>query len=260
MQTFTFSQFTITINSEHFEYYHELFDNVQTCKCEQDIAHLFETYLIESTILEKDVINKNAVKAVSEYIASINIPDIRILYSTLLPDMKQCFRSPTDVDSGFVGVGKNVKQWCESFYHIGIRSSELDITALQELVNEYYAYEFDNEYANSIVGFACYLLYERIHPHHDGNGRMGRMLFIENTHSKEYFPLSIMLRRLHKPEIMEQIFKIVSFPDVVYNSDRVVHYHDSAEYYTLNIDDKLLRLITKCILPMSRNEIFVYSV
>lgn len=91
------------------------------------------------------------------------------------------------------------------------------------------------------------------------SGRMSRILFIENTHSKEYFPLSIMLRRLHKPEIMEHIFKIVSFPGIVNNSDRVVHYHDSADYYVLNIDDKLLRLITKCIC-ICREMMYLYVV
>ena len=171
MQTFRFSRFTITINAEHFDYYKELFDNVQTCECKQDIVNLFETYLIESTVLEKDVVNKKAIRSVSEYITSIDIPDIRTLYNILLPGMKQCFRSASDADGGFVGVGKSVKCCSETFYHIGMKASKLDIECLQQLVNEYYNYEFDSEYVNSIVGFACYLLYERIHPHCDGNGQ-----------------------------------------------------------------------------------------
>ena len=35
-----------------------------------------------------------------------------------------------------------------------------------------------------------YLIYERIHPSVDGNGRMGRLLFIENVYDFLYFPIS----------------------------------------------------------------------
>ncbi|KAA6394442.1 MAG: hypothetical protein EZS28_010029 [Streblomastix strix] len=77
--------------------------------------------------------------------------------------------------------------------NVGIQHENIDPRELQQLVN--FAYEYIGE-DKIIVMFASYLLYERIHPHIDGNGRMGKLLFFGYIYQllDQFVPLSNTLR------------------------------------------------------------------
>ncbi len=226
----------------------ELYDNTPNFTERRSIQYVseqFNHYLIKSTELERDIIRTEVIHDVSEYLEHERYPNIEVLYNKLLPN-RNCFRSHTDKYEGFVGVGKSRKRRYEDFHNVGMKASEIEPDVLQKFVNEYYNYEFETEFDEVITGFVCYLLYERVHPHHDGNGRMGRLLFIENTYCKEYYPLSKMLTLLKVD--MNDIFKHSNFPGRVYHDDiSNFHFRDRDEYYNIVVNDELLTKIVKCI-------------
>ncbi|KAA6356876.1 MAG: hypothetical protein EZS28_047597, partial [Streblomastix strix] len=148
------------------------------------------------------------------------VPKIQRLYQALFK--RETFRHC----SVYVSDKNNSK--IISAANVGIQNENIDPNELQELVN--FASECDKP--NKImVLFACYLLYERIHPHEDGNGRMGKLLFLENIYqlAESFVPLSTALR--HKKlvkQLMNEIFKHISFGEIM--KKRQIKSGDTAIY------------------------------
>lgn len=182
--------------------------------------------------LEHERINTSTITAVSEYMCSHDVPKVDELYEILFHG--ECIRNE------FVGVFRKQTNRYEVYYNVGMNPQSISLHQLQSLVDYSYSQHSD------IISFICYLLYERIHPHIDGNGRMGRLLFIENVHSSTYFPLSEVLLKLRQPHLMSSIFKQVNFEYVHYTNDEV-RYPDDELYYQLNITDELLHDITELV-------------
>lgn len=120
----------------------------------------------------------------------------------------------------------------------GAKQSYINIPRLQIWVNKYHDYEFENKVDGMLAGFILYLLYVRIHPHFDGNGRMSRYLFLENKlNNINFCPLSkILNERLLPTKYMNEIYEYV---DASINPDNV----KEEDYYHLKIDNKLLMKI-----------------
>ena len=251
------TDFEIKIDTTNIDKYKELLNNINTCEQKltlKEISNLFKYYLILSNKNEKDLsISEEKINNVDEYLSKCNnVPQITELYSILFGD-KQCFRSAEDPFEGFVGIGKNCNKKKEVFYNIGMKASDINRDQLQNLVDYYYqmvGQEKDNisNINIEIWGFIFYLLYERIHPHHDGNGRIGRLLFIENVYNHVYFPLSEIIAKLRMPELIQNIYDKINFEYVHYkrNGDKI-EYRNSEDYYKIFVDDELLKNMYKCL-------------
>ncbi|KAA6371134.1 MAG: hypothetical protein EZS28_033340 [Streblomastix strix] len=122
--------------------------------------------IMDSNCIEQDILPKDNINDAIEYLKSSKVPQIEGLYQALFK--RETFRHC----SVYVSDKNNSK--IISAANVGIQHEDIDPDQLQQLVD--FAYEYDQ--SNKImVLFACYLLYERIHPHEDGNGRMGRLFY-----------------------------------------------------------------------------------
>ena len=120
--------------------------------------------------------------------------------------------------------------------YTGAKQSYIDLDVLQNWVDKYHSYTFDSDTDKLLVGFILYLLYVRIHPHFDGNGRMGRYLFLENKLMiNNLCPLSKILNDcLELPvKYMNLIFEWL---DGTINNDTAKR----DDYYALHIPNSIL--------------------
>jgi hypothetical protein len=117
-------------------------------------------------------------------------------------------------------------------YHKGIKVEFLDeaIERLKDIVEN-----ADDSIRQAIFN---YLIYERVHPSPDGNGRVGRYLFFENP-IVELFPLATYLETSHNGhELMDKIWQLVSDPI----GDKPLDW-----YFDIKDEGELARLVDELI-------------
>jgi hypothetical protein len=130
----------------------------------------------------------------------------------------------------FVGIPGPTAWYNGKWAHMGMEDTKINIERLQKWVDLYHTYSFNSPGEKLIVGYILYLLYERIHPHEDGNGRMGRYLFIENKLS--YYPFDYNSK--------VNLYSETSFRGYVGDFNINIRYKPEFEYYKLIIGNKLM--------------------
>lgn len=125
-----------------------------------------------------------------------------------------------------------------SVVHKAAKQSYIDINRLQQWVNGYHNWNFEDPVDKLLCGFILYLLYVRIHPHEDGNGRISRYLFLENRLMSCICPLSETLHN-HLYITWDAMNEVFKWLDSTINSDTAT----SNDYYRLHIPSKIIRLI-----------------
>ncbi|KAA6391974.1 MAG: hypothetical protein EZS28_012500 [Streblomastix strix] len=255
-QTIKINEFTISFNDDGYDQIGKAIDTI-------DADRIMYKNIMDSNCIEQDILPKDNINDAIEYLKNNEVPQIDELYQALFK--RETFRHC----SVYVSDKNNSK--IISAANVGIQHENINPNELQELVD--FAYEYDQP-SKIMVLFACYLLYERIHPHEDGNGRMGRLLFLENMYqlTDSFVPLSTALRYNNQmKQLMNEIFKSISFGEIM--KKRQIKSGDAAiyrveiqdidlnrfyeiindnqrtkqQYYTLDLDDNTSKLIVQLL-------------
>ncbi|KAA6397501.1 MAG: hypothetical protein EZS28_006969 [Streblomastix strix] len=163
-QTIKINGFTISFNDDGYDQIDKVIDMI-------DADRLMYKNIMDSNYIEQDILPKNNINDAIDYMKSNVVPQIDELYEALFK--RETFRHC----SAYVSDKNNSK--IISVANVGVQLENIYPKELQELVDFAYGYDQSNRI---MVLFACYLLYEHIHPHEDGNGGMGRLLFLENIY------------------------------------------------------------------------------
>lgn len=198
--------------------------------------HLQHSYELEKETLSTDTAN--------EIINVLPYANIEMLYHVMFPERQ--FKRET-----FVGIpkGKSINGDTRRWANVGMNYTDINYELLQSAVDEYH-----EKYSNNwVIGFILYLMFERVHPLSDGNGRIGRALFVD---------YSSMSKCVKPDRIINECFESVSFPKTIKRNTSIDYIHDipSDNYYLLFVNDHLLRNVEKLSLMVREYDSLTHSI
>ena len=210
----------------------------------------FESILQHSYNYEEDELTDEIKKNMKDYMMSLRKhepPDV--LKMMKIMDISDGIRKKEDVFINLNTIGGCAYSLIQTANHIGMNPYDLDIKYIQGMINEFYENLNKNEIIldDIIKGFELYIKFERIHPFLDGNGRLGRLIFLEHPFNYYMFPFSTILRVLGIKQ--RTLFYKYSIPYDSRTYNESVNSKD--KYLDFKIDDEtkfeICKIIYKCV-------------
>jgi hypothetical protein len=212
----------------------------------------FINELSASYEIEDDIITQEQAEKLKEYLlnlATYEAPDIKSLYSILFPNKQLYRKEPVVIGRQFDKNGKCIKA-C----HIGIDPKYINddlFNEIQNMINDFYdLMKTTNKINLNIItkAFELYIKFERIHLFRDGNGRLGRLIFLEHPFNYGFFPVARMLKALGMDKIVNDV--LFDKYDLEYNYYNLKEY-TKEDYLNFEIDNdtkfEIYKLIYKFI-------------
>ncbi|CAL6094545.1 Conserved_hypothetical protein [Hexamita inflata] len=213
--------------------YTETFRNTEKYNQTQIYQHQIANASLQC---EKQQLQYKQWQKIDQYLFVNEIPNVDSLHNLIEPTCE--FIRKSDV---FIGLRQSYINF--SCQHCGLNPEHLQELQIQNLVNWFYKNQIN---LCPIISFICYLLYCRIHPSLDGNGRMGRLLFLENLNLERYYPISFIIDILRDGSL-QQLYNQSNFK-LIKQNEHNIQYPLANEYYIIKLDKNYVKLIIKILL------------